>query len=163
MKKMSLVVLTLIMVLSALAMPAYAAGPTPVSGTFDYSFVVDDTRSANGNTFLYATEWEEWAGDFSGQGEATFRVQVFPSGDMNVWLRSEFQGTVTGVEAGDDDKMIIQLVGEKPFGEDWSGQWVIIGGTGALAQVRGQGTWGGPGFGPVTPMIWYNGQIQIVP
>jgi hypothetical protein len=164
MKKMLFTLLTVVMVLTTLAVPAFAEPPTTVSGTFDYTFeLLEDPRQANGNVFLHAQEWETWEGSFSGDSIAEFWVTQFREGNMNVWLRSEFTGTVLGVGAGDGDKMVIQLVGKKPAGEDWYGQWVIVGGEGDLAQVRGRGTWGGPGFGAVGPDIWYSGQIHFEP
>jgi hypothetical protein len=151
-------IVTLLAVFAALSMlapPALAEPPTPVSGTFDYTFEILDSWTANGNTFLYAVEYEDWEGDFTGTAVAHFTVAMFSSGFWNVHLRSESTGTV-GDKQG---SMIIQLVGKKPADDDWSGQWVIISGTGELANVRGQGTWGGPGFGAAGPDIWYVGQI----
>jgi hypothetical protein len=161
MKKMLLTLLAAIMVLSALSVPAFAKPSTPVSGTFDYTFeLLEDPRQANGNVFLHAQEWETWEGSFSGDSIAEFWVTQFREGNMNVWLRSEFTGTVLGDKEG---TMIIQLVGKKPVNDDWYGQWVIISGTGDLANARGGGTWGGPGFGATGPDIWYSGQVHFEP
>jgi hypothetical protein len=160
MKKMLLTLLTAIMLLSALSVPALAKPSTAVSGTFDYTFDVEEVREANGNQFLYATEDEDWLGDFVGTGDATFTVGIFSAGFWNVHLRSEFTGTVLGDKEG---TMIIQLVGKKPANEDWYGQWVIISGTGDLANARGEGTWGGPGFGAEGPDIWYSGEVHFEP
>jgi hypothetical protein len=160
MKKMLFTLLTVVMVLSTLAVPAFAEPPATVSGYFDYTFEVQEVREADGNQFLYATEDEDWQGDFVGTGDATFTVGIFSSGFWNVWLRSTFTGTVLGDKEG---TMVLQLVGKKPAGEDWYGQWVIISGTGDLANARGRGTWGGPGFGAEGPDITYSGQIHFEP
>ena len=162
MKKMLVSLLTVFMALSILPTHALAEPPAPVSGTFDYTFEVDEsrTRVADGNTFLYATEAETWEGDLSGTGDAEFTVGIFSSGFWNVWLRSEFTGTVLGNREG---TMVMQLVGKKPADGDWYGQWVILGGTGELSDARGNGTWGGPGFGAPGPDIWYSGQIHFKP
>jgi hypothetical protein len=148
------------MVLSTLAVPAFAEPPATVSGFFDYTYEVQDVQEANGNQFLYATEDEVWQGDFVGEGDAEFRVGIFSSGFWNVWLRTTFTGTVTGDKEG---TMVLQLVGKKPAGEDWYGEWVIISGTGDLSNARGRGTWGGPGFGAEGPDIWYSGQVHFEP
>ena len=159
-KMLSAALLMCIVALLTLLIPAgYATKPQDVEGTVDYTFEIIEelTRVADGNTFIYAIEWEDWAGDFEGTGEAVFRVGMFSSaGFWNVWLRTTFTGTVNG-ESG---TLVIQLVGKKPEGEDWYGQWVILSGTGELADLRGRGTWGGPGFGAVGPDLWYEGKIH---
>ena len=142
----------------------YGQQPTPVSGSFDYTFQVTGDRLADGNYFLYATEWENWEGDFTGTSVAVFRVEMFRSGFWNVWLRSTFTGTVNGKSG----TAVIQLLGKKPSGEDWYGQWVVISGTGELANLRGRGTWWGPGYrsdtkAPGDPDIYYSGQIHFKP
>jgi len=76
---------------------------------------------------------------------------------LNVWLRSDFEGTVMGKEG----TLVIQLVGWRYLPEDWYGQWLIISGTGELANLRGQGIWWGPGFGAEGPDIFYSGQIHF--
>lgn len=162
MRKMSFTLLVVCMVafLSMLWMPAlHATPPTPVSGTFDYTFEITDERWADGHYFFEATEWETWEGDFEGTAVSFFRVVWFnfDSGPLNVWLRADFEGTVMGREG----TLVIQLVGWRYLPEDWSGQWVIISGTGELANLRGQGIWGGPGFGAPGPDIWYSGQIHF--
>ncbi|MCK4478391.1 hypothetical protein KAU88_07685 [Candidatus Bathyarchaeota archaeon] len=164
MKKMlSAALLTCIVAFLTLSTPVHATPPTTVSGTVNYTFSVEEMREADGNLFLYAIEWEDWMGDFEGTAEAFFRVEVFSSaGFWNVWLRSTF----TGIVNGESGTLVIQLVGKKPLGEDWYGQWVIINGEGGLADLRGQGTWGGPGWRsdikiPGDPDLWYEGQIHF--
>jgi len=162
MRKMLSATLLLCMValLSTLSTPVYATPPITASGTVDYTFEVTGMREADGNTFLYAIEWENWTGAFEGKAEAVFRVGMFSSaGFWNVWLRSTFDGTVNGKSG----TAVIQLVGKKPEGEDWYGQWVILSGTDELADLRGRGTWGGPGFGAVGPDLWYEGKIHFKP
>ena len=162
MRKMLLTPLIVCMValLSTLWMPAvHATTPIPVSGTVEYTFEITDERWANGHWFIEATEWETWEGDFEGTAVAFFRVGWFnfPSGPLNVWLRSTFEGTVDGKSG----TLVIQLVGWKYLPEDWYGNWVIISGTDDLANLHGQGTWGGPGFGAEGPDLWYEGQIHF--
>jgi hypothetical protein len=160
MKKTLLVLLVVFVILSTLSIPAYAKRPIDVSGTLDYTFEILNMREANGNTFLYATEHEDWAGDFTGEGDSVFRVGMFSSGFWNVWLRCEFTGTVLGDKEG---TLVIQMVGKKPSDGDWYGQWVILSGAGDLANAHGQGTWWGPGFGDYSPMIRYSGQVHFGP
>jgi hypothetical protein len=165
MKKLLLTLFMVCAILPAASAAAYAKPPTTVSGELDYW--LDDTismREANGNSFLYATEHEEWRGDFVGVGHSEFRVGMFASGFWNVWLRCEFSGTVHGKEG----TLEIQMVGKKPLDGDWYGQWVIRAGTGDLANVHGRGTWSGPGYRsdekvPGDPDCYYSGQIHFDP
>jgi len=161
-KILSATLLMCIVTLLTLSTPVYATPPITASGTVNYTFEVTGMREADGNLFLYAIEWEDWMGDFEGTAVAFFRVEMFSSGFWNVWLRSTFTGTV-------DEKygtLVIQLVGKKPLDEDWYGQWVIISGTDELANLRGRGTWGGPGYRddikiPGDPDLWYEGEIHF--
>jgi len=161
MRKMLLTPLIVCMValLSVLSMPVHAMKPQYVEGTFDYTFEIMDQKWADGHWFFTATEYETWQGDFDGTAVSFFRVVWFnfPEGPLNVWLRSDFEGTVMGRKG----TLVIQLVGWRYLPEDWSGQWVIISGTGELANLHGQGTWGGPGFGAPGPDIWYSGKIHF--
>ena len=162
MRKMLLIPLIVCMVtlLSTLSTPAvHATKPTPVSGTFDYTFEITAERWADGHWFFEATEWETWEGDFEGTAVSFFRVVWFnfPDGPLNVWLR----GTFTGEVLGESGTMVYQLVGWRYPSEDWYGQWVILSGTGELTNLHGQGTWGGPGFGAEGPDIWYSGQVNF--
>jgi hypothetical protein len=168
MRKMLLTPLIVSMVALLLTMSmstVHATKPIPVSGTFDYTFEIQDNRYANDHWIFEAEEYETWVGDFEGPAVSFFRVVYFnfvedPTlGPLNVWLRSDFEGTVMGKEG----TLVIQLVGWRYLPGDWYGQWVIISGTGELANLHGQGTWGGPGFGDPGPDIWYSGQIHFSP
>ncbi|TET64914.1 DUF3224 family protein [Candidatus Bathyarchaeota archaeon] len=159
MRKMlsALSLMSIVVILSTLSTTVHAATPTAASGYFDYTFEVTGAREADGNLFIDAIEWETWEGDFEGTAVAVFRVGMFSSGFWNVWLRSTFTGTVEGKPGS----MVIQLVGKKPEGQDWYGQWVIISGTDELVNLHGHGNWWGPGGGAEGPDIWYEGMIHF--
>lgn len=165
MKKRIVILVALMAALLLVAGPVYATPPTPVEGTLEYTFEITDERWANGHWFFEATEWEDWAGDFEGTGVSFFRVVWFsyPSGPLNVWLRCTFTGTVHYDGLDKEGTMVIQYVGWRYLPEDWYGRWVILSGTDELANLRGRGTWGGPGFGATGPDIWYSGKIHFEP
>jgi hypothetical protein len=168
-KMLSAALLMCIVALLTLLIPAgYAMKPQDVKGTFDYTYEIIETRVADGNMFLYATEDETWIGDFAGTSEAVFRVEIFSAGFWNVWLRSTFTGEVDGKSG----TMVIQLVGKRTWWDAerfwWYGQWVILSGTGELANLHGRGTWWGPGYEGEEipgerPDIHYEGQIHFKP
>jgi hypothetical protein len=164
MKKSLLMLLVVCILLPAASMTAHATPPVDVSGNLDYWFEVTGMREADGNTFLYATEHEDWQGDLAGTGDSEFRVGMFAAGFWNVWLRCEFSGTVDGKEGS----LEIQFVGKKPLDGDWHGQWVILSGSGDLANAHGRRTWWGPGYrsddkDPDDPDCYYSGQIHFDP
>jgi hypothetical protein len=151
MKKLLLTLLLVCMVLPMASLPAYATKPTDVSGEIEYlidlpSLVI---RTAGPNTFMYGTDEEWYTGDFVGYvAETEFVVRAFGSGLSTFMSVFEFEGTVFDSDPG---TMEILLIGQQSApGEWWNGTWVILGGSGGLAKVHGQG-------------IWYEGQVHFDP
>ena len=161
MKKMLIpIAVCMAALLFMLSMPAaYAKPPTRVSGTFDYTFEITSEKWINDLWIFEATEWETWEGDFQGTAVSHFTVMWFnyPDGPLFVWLR----GTLTGTALGKSGTITFLLVGWRPLPEDWYGRWVILSGTGELADLHGYGTWRGPGFGDPGPDIFYSGQVHF--
>jgi hypothetical protein len=163
MKKLIVTIFLICALLPVLSTAAYASPPTAVSGELDYWFQVTDMRDAGPNTFMEAIEQEEWRGDMVGTGDSVFTVGML-QGFWTVWLRSEFVGEIDGRHG----TLVMQLVGKKPADQDWYGQWVILGGTGELANAHGRGTWWGPGYRSDDkeagdPDCYYSGQIHFDP
>lgn len=169
-KKLSL---TLLICTGVLLCPLLipAAHSQTVEGAFDYNYETVYQEQAHGRTILYALEHERWTGNLEGAAHAVFIVLVDDAGAMTVDLFSTFTGTVHGKIGS----VVIRLIGEKPPKQDWAGEWEIIRGIGELANLRGQGTWGGPGYegptppdpnwdpvgaGNTRPDIWYKGTIS---
>jgi Protein of unknown function (DUF3224) len=166
MKKQLMTALLACTLLLMASVPAYADPPTEVSGDLVYWFewVPGGMREAGPNIFMDGTEHEHWQGGLVGTGDSEFTVGMFAAGFWNVWLRCEFSGTVDGKQG----TLQLQLVGKKPPNEDWYGQWVILGGTGELANAHGQGIWWGPGYRSDQkvdgdPDVSYSGQIHFDP
>jgi hypothetical protein len=143
-----------------------------VEGTFDYNYEIVYQEETHGRTILYALEHEKWTGSFEGNAHAVFIVIVDEAGVPTVDLFSTF----TGIVDGKSGSLVIHLIGEKssPDG-DWAGDWDIVRGIGKLENLRGQGTWGGPGYegprppeenwdpvgeGNTRPDIWYKGTVS---
>ncbi len=161
MKKVLKTLLLVCMILITASLPVYATPPTEVSGIFDLETIVyTGTRTAGPNTFIYGTDVEVWQGDWAGVGETEWVVTALASGVLLFSSRGVFTGTVLD---SDEGTMEYQLTGQiPPGGGEWYGQWVILGGTGGLANVHGQGTWWGPGYG-YDPDHWYEGQVHFDP
>jgi len=180
-KKLLLTVLIGCALLSMAPMAVHATRPKEVSGEIEYMahFKVYDgsgecvlpdapgatsnlcIKMADGNTFAETFEEAAYTGGMAGDSTNDCKVVIHSSGAWSYKAISSFNGTVDGKTG----TLQIQMVGKKPVGEEWYGQWVILGGTGELATLRGQGTWFGPGapgaekWGDVS----YEGQIHFKP
>ena len=84
-------------------------------------------------------------------------------------LRNWSFKAIVSFEGYVDDKygtLKMSVVGTRPDGlADWQGKSVILSGTGELANLRGQGTWWGPGA--PAPEVWgdiyYAGNYHFEP
>lgn len=162
MKTRVLMLLTMIMILSILSTPALAGPPKEAEGLMRYTPTVVDVRVADGNTFLHTTEEAEWTGTFSGNSTEDGRVVIHSSGRWSFKALGSFVGMVDGKSG----TMEMSLNGTRPDeSSDWKGRWVILSGTDELANLRGQGTWWGPGS--AGPGHWgeisYSGRIHFEP
>jgi hypothetical protein len=164
MKKRSLISITVLVVtlLSMLLVPVHAGPPTTAGGLWQYKPTIVAIRFADGNTFLTTTEVGKWTGTFEGDSTEDGRVVVHSSGAFS------FKGTVSfvGDVGGQSGTLEMSVVGTKPDASaDWTGKWVILGGTDGLSTLRGQGAWWGPGApGPEQwGDIYYSGSIHFEP
>ncbi len=157
-KKLSALLVCLVALLPVLMIPAVqATPPEPASGSWTYIVdLIEITKVAGGNTFKYGEETGTWTGTFVGTSFDFFELVVHPSGYVTCQGQISFTGTVNGDKTG---TMVILFVGKKNLDIGlWSGKWVILGGTGDLAYLHGQGTWEGPSFN-----LDYSGQIHFEP
>ena len=156
-KKVSTFLMCTVALLTMSLIPiVYATSPEPASGKWTYVVhLIEITKTANGNIFKYGEETGTWTGTFEGTSSDYFELVVHPKGFVTCQGRIDFEGTVNG-ESG---TMIILFVGKKNLAAGlWSGKWVIIGGTGGLANLQGRGTWNGPSFN-----LDYSGMIHFKP
>jgi len=159
MRKMLSAALLMCMValLSTLSTAVHATPPTTAEGRWYYTPYPSPPRWADGNQFIYGYEYSTWTGTFDGTSYDVFTVVVHPSGFRYVEGLIDFDGTVMGKSGS----MVIRFVGKgtgTPPTVEWSGQWVILSGTGELASLCGQGTWWGP-----AKAVYYSGKIHFEP
>lgn len=131
-------------------LPASAEPPIEVNFTEIYTGNPADFefRFAGPNTFLYGpTDHDEFVGDFEGDVTQEFVLLNHPVPEFNFYKGViEFDGAVLGYEG----TLVIKAHGKQAGGTIlpsealWTGQWVIISGTGDLEGLRGQGTLSGP-------------------
>jgi hypothetical protein len=162
MKKVLLVLLTIGLVLP---MAAHAGPPVDVEGDFYYFPTgCEEERWANDNQFLLncADTGEWYQGDFSGTSTEEYDVVLHGSQGDFVYEYANYKGTVTftGTVAGKTGTLELKMVGtSKGDVANWSGTWRIIGGTGELANLRGNGVHWSNGLMDVH----YEGQIHFDP
>ena len=103
-----------------------------------------------------------WTGTFDGVSTGVGMVVMHPSGKISVRGKEYFDGKVNGQSGTFELSLVGQCCDEQGH---WKGQWVIISGTEGLANLRGQGTWFGPGAGG--PFVWghvdYAGNYHFEP
>ena len=96
-----------------------------------------------GDTFIPSYEEGLWTGTFDGISTEIGQVVRHSSGSMS------FNSTITieGSVEGQSGTLVMEVAGTvPPGGTGWAGTWVLLSGTGALADVRGHGDWWGPGY-----------------
>ena len=151
--KVSTLFLTSVVILSVLLIPTVLASkPMPITGYWNWkaphSFF-DVEKVANGNVFYHADDDAKLNGTFVGTGIDEFTMTFHPNGFYTGSGRTEFTGTVMGKSG----TLVIMWVGNTKNDDGWWWfKWVIISGTGELADLRGQGTCWGPG--PSGPGVW---------
>ena len=145
MKKKLFVLLAVIMVLSMLSIPALAGPPdNSVEGRWCYGDLVEGEHKISGrNEFYDLDDSGAWLGTFEGFSSDDGRVQVHPSGFILLKTTSSLEPVEVGGKTGG---LEMRVNGWLPVGaalSEYEGLWVITSGTGELAGLRGQGTWGG--------------------
>ena len=144
MKKKLFVLLAVIMVLSMLSIPALAGPPdNSVEGRWCYGDIVEGERKiSGGNEFYDLDDSGAWIGTFEGYSSDDGRIQVHASGFTLFKSTVSFESVeVDGKSGGLEMRINGWLQGADI--SDYEGLWVITGGTGELAGLRGRGTWGG--------------------
>ena len=159
-KKISVLVLCFITLLSALLIPLiHATRAIQVSGEWTYTPRPISMRWANSNQIVDGEEDSLWTGAFDGISYDTFTVvkhDALPDPNSPRFVNGigviNFEGTVEGKMG----TLVIKFVGKKTG--EWYGTWVILSGTGELENLRGQGTWYGP-----SRDLDYEGKIHFEP
>ncbi|MFX0050383.1 MAG: DUF3224 domain-containing protein [Candidatus Hermodarchaeota archaeon] len=130
---------------------------TPATGGY-----FDVTKLANGNIFISADADEVFTGTFDGTAYDVFILTVHSKGFATGQGRTLFTGTVLGKSG----TLLIQWTGNTKNDADWWWfKWMILSGTGELANLHGQGASWGPG--PAGVGVWggvdYTGKIFFAP
>lgn len=121
---------------------AQAAPLTASGGVVQTSFTVTGSRTAGGVTFFTFAETDSLTGTFSGTSTLSGECIQRARGPILCRARETFTGTVAGI-AGTVD--FADLITIDPATGAFSGRFTIVGATGGLNQLHGQGTFEGQG------------------
>lgn len=163
MSKKYIVILLALLVLLVLVIPAQATKPDSAGGVWSY-FVYDvEVKEAGCNTFLTTYDYGKMTGTFEGDTTEVGMVVEHCSGRVSFNGNMVFDGEVESPTGKRSGTMEMSVVGQCCDENGWDGQWVILSGTGELANLHGQGTWSGWGAGG--PFVWgdvdYEGNIHF--
>ncbi len=147
-RKISTLLITSAVILFALLIPTVLAGEhIDVTGTWAWYATDISVRPAGDNLHISATEHDTFTGTFTGSGEGPFKMTWHPNGFYAGSGKTVFTGSV------DDHSgtCVIMWVGntKNDMGYWWF-KWIIISGTGELANLHGSGYCWGPGPSGVT-------------
>ena len=161
-KQVSILVMALLVVL-ALSISVQAGETIAAQGLWQYTPYIEGVRFADGNMFVDTREDGVWTGTFVGDSTEDGKMVVHSSGFRSFKATVSFSDVTVEGKSG---TLEMRAVGKRLSpDQDWEGQWVITGGTGELAGLRGHGTWWGPGAPApgVQGDIHYAGQIHFEP
>ena len=143
-------VLALVLICAALLQfpgaVAEAAGP-PVAGCGTFSAaspMVVESRVVGGNTIITDVVAGSLTGLFSGPIVAERRIVLHPNGTITGQALETFTGSVAAPTGGQAGGLVFRLVftGDAAAGT-FSGSFIILSGTGGLANLHGHGTFDG--------------------
>ena len=156
-RPLSALALVGILLCAGVAAAGAAAPPASAVGTFAYtSCVTNSARSAGGNTTLNLTCAITYTGTLSGTSTQTGPLLIHADGSTNFHGTETFTGTVNGVPGTLTLK--VASVGDAAAFRETS---TIVGGTGALADLRGVlGVAGTVPAPPGLPFGTYSGQVR---
>ena len=161
-------VMIMLLLVVCLAVPTavFAEPPTKVEGDFTYTPTgCNEERWANDNQFLSdCHDVGIWKGDFVGDSTEVYEVIFFGSEGDFEFDHAFYKGIVTfdGTVEGKTGKVTFMMQGISPKPGDvayWTGTWRIMGGTGELANIHGNGVIYSNGLLDVH----YEGQIHFSP
>lgn len=131
------------LLLVSLAPIAYATSPTPANGNITrVSFTPTIVKNADGNTFIDFIMVSSFSGTFTGITNDVGTAVLRPTGDFTFNFLSTFNGTVDGKSG----TVVFRVAGKGEGGTTNGtarGQFVILRGTGELANLHGQGSFEG--------------------
>ena len=140
-----------------LLLPLAYAAPTSASGSFTVSNSPPTARAAGGNMILTYDSAFTSTGTFVGTCSGQAVTVTHADGTANTRATCTFIGTV-----GDKSGTAMFLIRAQGKGSSFRGHFTLLaGGTGALASLRGEGSFSGTANGPLTSAGTYTGKTSF--
>jgi hypothetical protein len=139
---------------------AHATKPIPVEGQIiiqGYTSMVPNPSGESDNSIITLSLYGVFVGDIAGSYTSESLWVRHNVGAPDVWTNVHAVDTISPATVMDKTGTLTFMLNGKTGQE---GNWVIVGGTGELANLRGQGTYS-PGANPVT--VNYEGQVHFDP
>ncbi len=156
-----LLALGLLVLLVGFSTPAQAHPPGNASGIWLYTPYLLEQHEAGCKTIFKTMEEGVWSGTFVGTSTEYGRVRIECDGE---WLFKAV-ALFDHVEIDGKSGQLKMLVwGSRPDATaEWFGYWVIKAGTGGLTNLRGEGTFWGPGAPGAGEQgtIYYDGNVHF--
>jgi hypothetical protein len=140
MRRSIFMLVTIALMLAMTGPPAAAAPPVPATSV--WSWVGGDWAQVDlhsGGARFTGTEFGTWTGTFVGTSSESYKGVIMPDGTLTALIRIEFTGSVQG--ASGTLRMQTTVLGKSSVDAGMMGRWVILSGSGDLANLRGQGMW----------------------
>jgi hypothetical protein len=137
-----------------------ATKPIPVEGQIilkGYNSVATDPAGESDNNIITLSLYGMFVGDIAGSYTSESRWVRHNVGAPDVWTNVHAVDTISPATVMDKTGTLTFMLNGKA-GE--GGNWVVIGGTGELANLHGQGTFA-PGANAA--VVNYEGQLQFDP
>jgi hypothetical protein len=162
-KKVVLLSLLILVFLFMITFSVQAGPPKPAEGEWLYTPYILGVKEAGCNTFLTTYEDGIWSGTFNGNSREDGRVIVHCQGNWSFKAIAYFEDVEVANRSG---SLTMTVNGSRPDASaEWFGYWTITDGTDGLENLRGQGTFWGPGAPEpgVQGTIYYEGNIHFEP
>ena len=168
MNRKVLVIAVALMAVAMLAVPmsaVYATKPMPVSGTFmvfpDGDLIIRQAGNSHNTIWILSGTTVMWTGDIEGIASYESRWVAHSHDDPEKFGINT--RTLYTIEATVDEKCGTLYIEAIALGPSGPHKWVIIGGTGELANLHGQGTFRDDTTTPYPFDYLYSGQVHFDP
>jgi hypothetical protein len=159
-KKAAVVVLAfaLLMTFTASICAAHAESPMKIAGKSGQTgLAVLDEKEAGKNEIILGTGAGFFIGDIAGPFTSEARLTFHNAGLPNQWTQLHLVITISPAAVKGRTGTVVLMANGEVGGE---GNWVIIGVTGGLTNLHGQGKFSSTGG---FPQVAYEGQIHFDP
>lgn len=154
MTKKLVFLLIVLLAVSVIVATASASPPQEASGVWSYMPIMEEFdmyKEVGGNQFMTFGEHGRWTGTINGEAYEYGSGMIRSNGTWTFNLTARLDEATVNGEIG---SLEIRAIGSRAAGEvNWTGTWLIKGGSLYDDGLRGQGAFEGPGW-QGDPEVW---------